>query len=45
MSDDVKGGLLRRAVRRISAEDDEIDDADLQAQAEIRRRHVRGPLR
>jgi hypothetical protein len=34
MSDDVKGGLLRRAVRRISAEDDEIDDADLQAQAE-----------
>jgi hypothetical protein len=34
VSQDTKPGLLRRAVRRIAAEDEEIDDAELQEQVE-----------
>ena len=34
MSDAAKAGLLRRAVRRIAAEDEDIDAAELQEQAE-----------
>ncbi len=34
MSDDAKTGLLRRAVRRISAADEDIDAAELQEQVE-----------
>jgi hypothetical protein len=34
VSQDTKPGLLRRAVRRIAAEDEEIDDAQLQEQVE-----------
>jgi RecG-like helicase len=34
VSRDGKAGVLRRAVRRIAAEDEEIDDAELQEQVE-----------